>query len=66
MTETLSQNQVQIDQTTIEQFLYREARYLDDREFETWLDCYADDVVFWMPAWDDNGKLTQDRSGKCR
>ena len=23
-----------VDQHTIEQFLYREARYLDDREFE--------------------------------
>ena len=25
----------------IEQFLYREARYLDDREFDKWLECYA-------------------------
>ena len=28
-------------QNEIEQFLYREARYLDDREFEKWLACYA-------------------------
>lgn len=48
-----------ITQNMIEQFLYREARYLDDREFEKWLDCYADDVVYWMPAWDDNGRLTE-------
>ena len=33
-----------ITQNAIEQFLYREARYLDDREFEKWLGCYADDV----------------------
>jgi benzoate/toluate 1,2-dioxygenase subunit beta len=26
-----------ITQNAIEQFLYREARYLDDREFEKWL-----------------------------
>jgi benzoate/toluate 1,2-dioxygenase subunit beta len=39
--------------------LYREARYLDDREFERWLECYADDVEYWMPAWDDNELLTE-------
>ncbi len=49
-----------ITQNMIEQFLYREARYLDDREFEKWLDCYADDVVYWMPSWDDNDRLTED------
>ena len=49
-----------IDQTTIEQFLYQESRYLDDREFETWLTCYADDVVFWMPTWADDDHLSSD------
>ena len=43
-----------ITQNIIEQFLYREARYLDDREFEKWLPCYADDVEYWMPSWDDD------------
>ena len=49
-----------ITQNMIEQFLYREARYLDDREFEKWLECYADDVVYWMPSWDDNDMLVED------
>src|SRR3954469_21875814 len=49
-----------ITQNAIEQFLYREARYLDDREFEKWLECYADDVVYWMPSWDDNDLLVED------
>lgn len=44
----------------VRQFLYREARFLDDREFETWLECYHPDVEFWMPAWDDDGELTTD------
>lgn len=44
----------------VRQFLYREARFLDDREFETWLECYHPDVTFWMPAWDDNDELTED------
>jgi benzoate/toluate 1,2-dioxygenase beta subunit len=49
-----------ITQTLIEQFLYREARHLDDREFEKWLDCYADDCVYWMPAWTDDDVLVED------
>ena len=48
-----------ITQHAIEQFLYREARYLDDREFEKWLDCYADDVEYWMPSWDDDDLLVR-------
>ena len=50
-----------ITQTAIEQFLYREARYLDDREFEKWLTCYADDCEYWMPAWADDDELTRTR-----
>lgn len=49
-----------ITQNAIEQFLYREARHLDDREFEKWLECYADDVVYWMPAWTDDDELVED------
>ena len=44
----------------VEQFLYREARMLDDRDFEGWLTCYAPDAEFWMPAWDDDDTLTTD------
>ena len=41
-------------------FLYREARLLDDREWDAWLECYAATAPFWMPAWDDNDALTED------
>ncbi|MBB5159799.1 benzoate 1,2-dioxygenase small subunit [Saccharopolyspora phatthalungensis] len=44
----------------VREFLYREARYLDDREFERWLECYHEDAEFWMPAWDDDDELTTD------
>lgn len=57
---TTTQAQAAIDIETIRQFLYREARYLDDRAFEKWLDCYSDDVVFWMPCWTDDDLLTVD------
>ena len=49
-----------VAQHEIEQFLYREARYLDDREFEKWLECYHPDAEFWMPAWDDDDDLLTD------
>ncbi|MFE4724374.1 aromatic-ring-hydroxylating dioxygenase subunit beta, partial [Streptomyces sp. NPDC056728] len=45
---------------SVRQFLYREARYLDDREFERWLECYHPDAEFWMPAWADDDELTRD------
>src|SRR6266545_3029878 len=34
----------------IEQFLYREARLLDDRRFAEWLALFTDDVRYWMPV----------------
>src|SRR6478609_7310555 len=60
MTATAPTEATTITQQAIEQFLYREARYLDDREFEKWLDCYADDVEYWMPSWRDDELLSED------
>lgn len=34
----------------VEQFLYREARLLDERRFHDWLRLFADDVHYWMTA----------------
>ena len=33
----------------VEQFLYREARMLDNRQFHEWLELLTDDVRYWMP-----------------
>ena len=41
-------------------FLYREARLLDDRQWDDWLTCYAPDAPYWMPCWDDDDQLTED------
>jgi 3-phenylpropionate/cinnamic acid dioxygenase small subunit len=41
-------------------FLFREARLLDTDDWDSWLDLYADDCEFWMPAWRDERKLTTD------
>ena len=33
-----------------EEFLFREARLLDDREFEAWMALFAADGIYWIPA----------------
>ncbi|WP_163558460.1 benzoate 1,2-dioxygenase small subunit [Halomonas sp. NO4] len=49
-----------ISHSDIQAFLYREARLLDDRQWDDWLACYSKEALFWMPAWDDDDRLTQD------
>ena len=49
-----------ISYETVRDFLYREARYLDDRQWDEWLEMYAPDATYWMPSWDDNDELTED------
>lgn len=44
----------------IQAFIFREARLLDDRKWDEWLACYAKNVIYWMPAWDDDDLLTED------
>lgn len=34
---------------SIMQFYTREARFLDDLEFDDWIGCFAEDVRYWMP-----------------
>ena len=44
----------------VQAFLYREARLLDDSQWDDWLACYHPDAEFWMPSWDDDDQLTTD------
>lgn len=44
----------------IRQFLYREARCLDDKDWDGWLAHYAPEAEFWMPSWDDDDRLVDD------
>jgi 3-phenylpropionate/cinnamic acid dioxygenase small subunit len=34
----------------VEQFLYREARLLDERRLHEWVELFTDDVRYWMPV----------------
>ncbi len=33
----------------VEQFLYAEARLLDERHFHEWLELFTEDINYWMP-----------------
>src|SRR5258708_12251171 len=44
----------------VRQVLYREARFLADEEWESWLELYAPDAEFRMPSWDDDDQLVTD------
>ncbi len=47
-------------QHELEQFVYREAALLDGREFEAWLELFAEDAIYWIPNWDAQGDPTED------
>ncbi len=34
----------------VEQFLYHEARLLDERRFHDWIELFTEDVHYWMPT----------------
>jgi benzoate/toluate 1,2-dioxygenase subunit beta len=42
----------------VAELLYREALYLDEAHWDEWLALYAEDAVFWMPAWTGPHELT--------
>jgi benzoate/toluate 1,2-dioxygenase beta subunit len=40
----------QFDRFEIEQFLYREARYADENDYDAWEALWTDDALYWVPA----------------
>lgn len=43
-----------VDRHHIENFLYREARLMDENAYDDWLALWADDALYWVPANDDD------------
>jgi benzoate/toluate 1,2-dioxygenase beta subunit len=39
-----------IDRAPLEQFLIHEARLLDERRFREWMELFAEDGTYWVPA----------------
>lgn len=48
-----------MDYQDICNFLYKEARYLDDRQWDEWLECYDEEVEYWMPSWRDDDQPSE-------
>lgn len=49
-----------IGQAEAQELLFREALYLDRRQWDEWLALYEADCEFWMPAWRDETTPTAD------
>jgi 3-phenylpropionate/cinnamic acid dioxygenase small subunit len=39
----------------IEEFLYLEARYADESDYDAWESLWTDDAIYWVPANDPDG-----------
>lgn len=42
-----------LDLRQIEQFVYQEARYADEHDYDAWEALWTDDALYWVPAGDD-------------
>lgn len=42
-----------------EQFIYREARYQDEHEYDAWEALWTDDAIYWVPAGGDDPDPTK-------
>ncbi len=42
--------QARVDRQEIENFLYKEARLLDEGNFNDWLELFTEDAIYWAPA----------------
>jgi len=42
--------QLRLTRSQAEDFLYRQAEYIDTRDFESWIDLFTADAFYWIPA----------------
>ena len=43
-----------VDRHKVENFLYREARLMDEHAYDEWLALWADDALYWVPCNEDD------------
>ncbi len=43
-----------VDRHQIENFLYREARLMDEHAYDEWLSLWAEDALYWVPCNEDD------------
>lgn len=42
--------EVRVDRQEVENFLFKEARLLDQGQFNDWLELFTDDTIYWAPC----------------
>lgn len=47
-------------QLAVDTFIQQEALCLDEGRFSDWLEMYAPEAEYWVPAWEDSGRHTRD------
>jgi benzoate/toluate 1,2-dioxygenase subunit beta len=47
------------DRWEVEQFLYREARYADESDYDAWEALWTDDALYWVPVASTNDPLRE-------
>src|SRR6202171_3968134 len=50
------------DVRDVEQFLYREARFADESDYDSWEALWTDDALYWVPAGNDSADPMQQMS----
>jgi len=43
-----------VDRQQVENFLYREARLMDEHVYDEWLSLWTEDALYWVPCNDDD------------
>jgi 3-phenylpropionate/cinnamic acid dioxygenase small subunit len=51
-----------VDRNEIENFLYREARLMDEHQYDDWEALWTDDALYWIPSGSDDIDPTRDVS----
>src|SRR5690606_22133514 len=46
--------------TSVTDLLFAEAAALDEKRWDDWLTLFAEDVEYWVPAWDSEHEQTND------
>jgi len=55
VTDGLTEVPAGYDVRDVEQFLYREARFADESDYDSWEALWTDDALYWVPAGNDDG-----------
>lgn len=48
--QTTAKDPIRLSRSDAEDFLYRQAEYIDTRDYEAWIDLFTPDATYWIPA----------------